>query len=178
MLHMISFAEWGTSCSWIFIRVKVNLRQPSMQCCQILYSKIYGATYRIWFWWDWDQMLLRADNSLWSDCADFAVVWFSMAILKVKLNTSWSHGKTMMLSHLRFNTVAQAVDQTLTKQGHPFLLLSLRTSLIWATSWENLFMPYVNNKDADQPAHPCSLISAFIVHCLDSIILLLARAEI
>ena len=32
--------------------------------------------------------------------------------------------------------------------------------LLWATSWENLFMPYVNNKGADQPAHPCSLISA------------------
>ena len=31
-------------------------------------------------------------------------------------------------------------------------------------------MPYANNKGADQPAHPCSLISAFIVHCLDSII--------
>ena len=31
-------------------------------------------------------------------------------------------------------------------------------------------MPYVNNKIADQPAHPHSLISAFVVHCLDSII--------
>ena len=30
-------------------------------------------------------------------------------------------------------------------------------------------MPYANNKGADQPAHPCSLISAFVVHCLDSI---------
>ena len=39
----------------------------------------------------------------------------------------------------------------------------------WATSRENLFMPYVNNKGADQPAHPCSLISAFIVRCLGSI---------
>ena len=38
-----------------------------------------------------------------------------------------------------------------------------------ATSWENLFMPYANNKDADQPAHPCSLISIFVVRCLDSI---------
>ena len=27
---------------------------------------------------------------------------------------------------------------------------------------------YVNNKDADQPAHPRSLISAFVVRCLDS----------
>ena len=31
-------------------------------------------------------------------------------------------------------------------------------------------MPYANNKGADQPAHLCSLISAFVVRCLDSII--------
>ena len=50
--------------------------------------------------------------------------------------------------------------------------------MIWATSWENLFMPYANNKGADQPAHPRSLISAFVVRCLDSIIPLLVKAEI
>ena len=38
----------------------------------------------------------------------------------------------------------------------------------WVTSWENLFLPYANNKGADQPAHPCSLISTFVVRCLDS----------
>ena len=27
---------------------------------------------------------------------------------------------------------------------------------------KNLFMPYANNKGADQPAHPRSLISAFV----------------
>ena len=31
-------------------------------------------------------------------------------------------------------------------------------------------MPYANNKDADQPAHPRSLVSAFIIHSIDSII--------
>ena len=36
------------------------------------------------------------------------------------------------------------------------------------TSWENLFMPYVNNKGADQPALPRSLISVFVVRCLDT----------
>ena len=40
--------------------------------------------------------------------------------------------------------------------------------LKWVTSWENLFLPYVNNKGADQTAHPRRLICAFIVHCLDS----------
>ena len=50
--------------------------------------------------------------------------------------------------------------------------------LIWATSWENLFMPYANNKGADQLAHPRSLISAFVVRCLDSIIPLVSISEI
>ena len=35
-----------------------------------------------------------------------------------------------------------------------------------------MFMPYVSNKDADQPAHPRRLISAFVVCSLDSLILL------
>ena len=39
-------------------------------------------------------------------------------------------------------------------------------------------MPYANNKGADQPAHPRSLISTFVVRCLDNIIPLLAIAEI
>ena len=39
-------------------------------------------------------------------------------------------------------------------------------------------MPYTNNKDADQPAHPPSLISAFVVRCLDSIIPIITMAEI
>ena len=39
-------------------------------------------------------------------------------------------------------------------------------------------MSYANNKGADQPAHPCSPISAFVVRCLDSIISLDSIAEI
>ena len=39
-------------------------------------------------------------------------------------------------------------------------------------------MPYANNKGADQPAHPRSLNSAFVVHFLDSIISLDSIAEI
>ena len=40
-------------------------------------------------------------------------------------------------------------------------------SISWATSWENLFMPYANNKDADKP-----------VRFLDSIIALVSLCEI
>ena len=39
-------------------------------------------------------------------------------------------------------------------------------------------MPYANNKGADQPAPPRSLISASVVRSLDSIIPFLAIAEI
>ena len=39
-------------------------------------------------------------------------------------------------------------------------------------------IPNVNNKGADQPAHPRSLISTFVVHCLDSIIPVLAKSKI
>ena len=39
-------------------------------------------------------------------------------------------------------------------------------------------MAYENNKGADQPAHPRSLISAFVGRCLDSIISLDSIAEI
>ena len=39
-------------------------------------------------------------------------------------------------------------------------------------------MPNANNKGADQPAHSRSLISTFVVRCLDSIISLDSIAEI
>ena len=39
-------------------------------------------------------------------------------------------------------------------------------------------MSYANNKGADQPAHPRSLISAFVVRCLNSIISVVSISEI
>ena len=38
-------------------------------------------------------------------------------------------------------------------------------------------MTYANNKDADQPAHPHSLISTFVFHCLDSTIPILTKSK-
>ena len=43
-----------------------------------------------------------------------------------------------------------------------------KTCLLW----------FANNKGADQPAHPCSLISAFVIRLLESIISILATSEI
>ena len=39
-------------------------------------------------------------------------------------------------------------------------------------------MPYVNNKGADQPAHQRSLISTFVVRCLDSMICIVALSKV
>ena len=50
--------------------------------------------------------------------------------------------------------------------------------IIWATSWENLFLQCVNNKGADQPAHSCSLISVFVVCCLGSKMIQVSISEI
>ena len=47
-------------------------------------------------------------------------------------------------------------------------------STIWARSCENVSYAYANNKGADQPVHPRSLISTFVVLCLDSMICILA----
>ena len=39
-------------------------------------------------------------------------------------------------------------------------------------------MSYANNKGADQPAHPRSLISNFVVRCLDSVMSLVYVTKI
>ena len=41
-----------------------------------------------------------------------------------------------------------------------------------------MFLPYVNNKDADQLEHPSSLIRAFVVHCLGSVMSLVSVTKI
>ena len=40
------------------------------------------------------------------------------------------------------------------------------------------FMLYANNKNVDKPAHPHSLISVFVIPCLDNIIPIFAISKI
>ena len=51
----------------------------------------------------------------------------------------------------------------------PLLSLSLTFPKIEPGHEKMCLMPHANNKGADQPAHLHSLISAFVVRCLDSI---------
>ena len=39
-------------------------------------------------------------------------------------------------------------------------------------------LPYANNKDTNQPAHPCSLISVVVIRFLDSLMPLVSISEI
>ena len=57
-------------------------------------------------------------------------------------------------------------------------LINVRSLYCMSRIMRKPVLPYANNKDADQPAHPRSLISAFVVRCLDSIIPKLATAKI
>ena len=66
--------------------------------------------------------------------------------------------------------ILDVMDQCDTKIDHiKYMSLAMRKMCL---------MSYANNKGADQPAHPHSLISAFVVRCLDSIISLDSIAEI
>ena len=50
--------------------------------------------------------------------------------------------------------------------------------IIWASMRENLSSEVWDNTGADQPAHPRSLISAFVIHLLESSIFKLASSKI
>ena len=41
---------------------------------------------------------------------------------------------------------------------------------IWALTRKNLTLLYANKKCATQPAHPHSLVSTFVIHFLESIV--------
>ena len=43
---------------------------------------------------------------------------------------------------------------------------------------KSCLMSYANNKGAEQPAHPRSLISAFVIRCLDSVMSLVSVSKI
>ena len=43
---------------------------------------------------------------------------------------------------------------------------------------ENLTLLHANNKDADQPAHPCSLILVFVICYLEIVIAKLATCKV
>ena len=50
--------------------------------------------------------------------------------------------------------------------------------IIWASTQESLSSGFANNKSANQPVHPCSLINSFVIRFMESIISSLATREV
>ena len=86
---------------------------------------------------------------------------------------SWENLSLGVWDQLR---IKPASSNSKTCQRLGFLFITPIAVILWAMSWENYLCP--NKKGADQPAHLRSLISAFVVHCLDSIISLVSISEI
>ena len=72
------------------------------------------------------------------------------------LNTSWTAHPTDLVGPAEFMCIA------IIGPGHA----------------KTCLMPYANNKGADQPGHPHSLISTFVFHCLDGMICIFAISKV
>ena len=81
-------------------------------------------------------------------------------IVKITLNSSFAESRSQIF-----------VSDTLLNPYSMFLKSGPGDAKIF-------LVPYANNKGAYQPAHPCSLISTFVVRCLDSMICILALSKI
>ena len=93
----------------------------------------------------------------------------------------WSHllkmQRIVLLSSLLWWELG--TNSLITGPGEWLSFRRFTSKLSWSWAWwKNLFMPYANNKGADQPVHLRSLISAFVVRCLDSIIPLVSISNI
>ena len=73
------------------------------------------------------------------------------------------------------------------RTGHFIGLVTQVISGVWSCTGLVIFGPghvkmglmaYVNNKGAEQPAHACSLISTFVVGCLDSMMSILTICKV
>ena len=63
-------------------------------------------------------------------------------------------------------------------RGQPFFIVALSGDLLSQIMRKSNLMANANNKCADQPAHTRSLISAFVIRYIDTIILILTKSEI
>ena len=74
----------------------------------------------------------------------------------------FSHDVAHLILWVLTNMLTQIRRQTCYGPGHAKMCL----------------MSYANNKGADQSAHPRSLISTFVIRCLDSMICILAISNV
>ena len=72
----------------------------------------------------------------------------------ININSCWvSYSRILLM--LRYNIEVALSEFIINFNPH--------SAINWASMRENLFSVFANNKSADQPAHPRSLISAFVI---------------
>ena len=118
---------------------------------------------------------LSARRRLWSDWAD------AQANLSLRSAHSYFVGFVMRRIKSYLSTISQHRVIVCINTPWTFLLFFGSTWIhdaVWPDYMSHVMkkpvLSYANNKGADQPAHLRSLISAFVVRCLDSIMPLLA----
>ena len=97
--------------------------------------------------------------------------------MRGKLITSISFSKKLAVVQQYHCMLAQCQCRT---QGRGGGLRGARVdrNYLGSDARKPVFIGFVNNKGADQPAHLCSLISAFVIRLLESIISRFAMSEI
>ena len=133
-------------------------------CHEMAYIKSRNTTKPAW--WSFgplssQQRLIRLGRSHgWSESWSF---WLALPCSHSITNgRRWETASPSLISSWKFSNISVLKSQKTYDPGHEKMCL----------------MSYANNKGADQTANPHSLISAFVVRCLDSIISLDSIAEI
>ena len=133
-------------------------------------------------------------------CAFVVRIWHKTRFLMTRLNYVWGINlKTNLSPNSRspFQTILFQINKTIrlffTKKKKKRNCTQDKNSLrFYLSSWymrratifeprheKTCLMPYANNRGAEQPAHPRSLISTFVDRCLNtSIIPTLAKSKI
>ena len=69
----------------------------------------------------------------------------------------------------KYNILWKLLPLTPSKYNGLSLLYYNSEFISWVSTPENLSAGFIKNKGVDQPVHPCSLISAFVIHLFKSI---------
>ena len=102
-------------------------------------------------------------------CSHRAKTGFLMTRLNYVAGTHWNHLAEVILMSTHNICFYGEIRKIIHKLSH-IPTLSVLFVNTFATSCQNLIMPYANNKGTDQPGHLHSLISTFFTRCQDSII--------
>ena len=171
-----------------FLPVVYNTKETSVTMLLLLYQiKYLSRKVRNWFLsrlsrnWVHNSYNIEIHRGMKSDARFIDWQWFWNNVLKRKVNNFCFHLLEESWFHFLWTCLNLKYRISFKFKTSFCTLRAVSTGLytcIWAGPWEMCLISYVNNKGADQPAHPRSLISAFVVRCLDSVMSLVSVTKI